>query len=295
MLDEMTVYTWSIIALDLVIAIAAISVLRIGAGILFGVDTTDELAGKDNVAFGLSLAGGVIAVALILAGAGSGVAADSWGEEAVLMLTYGVVGVVLLKLGLLINDAVMFNAFSLRLAIRKHNLAAGLVQSSNLVALGLLIHGAVGWVIGSGWEAFASMISVFFLAQLVVLAVTRYRSAIYSKRNAGGSWQGAIEGGNTALATRYAGHLIGIALACSSAGGMVVYLHGLAWETFALWLGYALLFAALLTIFASIVRIIILRGIDVVEEVDRQKNVGVAAIEAAIFVGIGLIMKAVIG
>jgi uncharacterized membrane protein YjfL (UPF0719 family) len=295
MIDSMIIYTWGIIALDLVIAIAAISVLRSGAGVLFGVDTTNELAGEDNVAFGLTLAGGVIAVALILAAAGSGEAAESWSQEAMLVLMYGVVGVVLLKVGLLINDAVMFNAFSLRTAISGHNLAASLVQASNLVALGLLIHGAIGWVVGSGWQAFVSMVVVFFLAQLVVLAATRYRAAIYGKRHDGESWQAAIEGGNTALATRYAGHLIGIALASSSAGGMVEYLHGFAWDTYALWLGYALLLAAALTLFALVARKIILRGIDVVEEVDRQANVGVAAIEAAIFVGIGLVMKAVIG
>jgi len=305
MIDSMTVYTWSIIAIDLLIAIGVISVLRSGAGVLFGVDTTNELAGEDNVAFGISLAGGVIAVALILAGAGSGEAADSWLQEATLVLLYGLVGVVLLKVGLLINDAVMFNAFSLRSAISSHNLAASLVQAANLVALGLLIHGAIGWVDGSGWQAFASMIVVFFLAQLVVLGVTRYRSAIYAKRHKSapeqtgsanaGSWQAAIEGGNAALATRYAGHLIGIALASSSAGGMVVYLHGMALDTYALWLGYALLLATALTLFALIARKVILRGVDVVEEVDRQSNVGVAAIEAAIFVGIGLVMKAVIG
>ena len=33
-------------------------------------------------------------------------------------------------------------------------------------------------------------------------------------------------------------------------------------------------------------------GIDVVDEVDRQRNVGIAAIEAAVFVGIGLVVRA---
>ena len=75
MLDSLTWWMWGIIALDLAVAVAAICVLRYGAGLLFGVDTKDELAEKDNFAFGIALAGGMAAVALILAGAGSGEAA----------------------------------------------------------------------------------------------------------------------------------------------------------------------------------------------------------------------------
>ena len=40
---------------------------------------------------------------------------------------------------------------------------------------------------------------------------------------------------------------------------------------------------------------VILAGVDVVEEVDRQRNVGVAALEAAVFLGIGLVIRAVAG
>jgi hypothetical protein len=41
-----------------------------------------------------------------------------------------------------------------------------------------------------------------------------------------------------------------------------------------------------------IARRVILFGVDVVEEVDRQENIGVATIEAAIYISVGLFFTA---
>ena len=298
MLDSLTLWMWGIIALDLAIAVAAICVLRYAAGLLFGVDTKDELAEKDNFAFGIALAGGMAAVALILAGVVSGEAGVAWSEELRTVVTYAVVGLVLLKIGILINDAIIFHRFSIRQALGEKNIAAGTVQAANLLALGVLINGAIGWAEGAGWQTLLSVAIVFFLSQLVLLGVTRLRSAIYARRHEGARLQLAIEGGNTALAIRYAGHLLGTALAASSASGMVGYLPGNALELVVLygsWLAWAVVLAAVLSALSIIAQRVVLLGIDVVEEVDSQQNIGVAAIEAAIFVGFGLIITGVLG
>ena len=47
-----------------------------------------------------------------------------------------------------------------------------------------------------------------------------------------------------------------------------------------------------LRLFAGIARSAVLYGVDVVEEVDEQNNIGVAAIEAAISISIGLLFVA---
>jgi len=294
-MDSMGMWVWGVVIVDLAIAIAAIAMLRWAAGRLFGFDTTDQLAGQDNFAFGFSLAGGVAAVALILAGAGAGDASHSLAAEALAVLTYAVTGIVLLKVGLILNDIVMFNNFSIRDEIHSKNVAASIVQAANLVSLGLLIHAAIDWVDGLGWQSVASVCVVFFLAQIVLLGVTRYRAFVYARRHADGDWQSAVQAGNTALATRYAGHLVGAALASSSAGGMVSHVSGLAFDVYLSWIFFAAVLAIALALFAIVARKVILLEVDVVEEVDRQQNLGVAAIEASIFIGIGLVMNAVIG
>lgn len=298
MLDSLTWWMWGIIALDLAVAAAAICVMRYGAGLLFGVDTKDELAEKDNFAFGIALAGGMAAVAVILAGVVSGEASVEWSRELGTVVLYAFVGLALLKIGILINDAIIFHRFSIRDALGDKNIAAGTVQAANLLALGVLINGAIGWAEGIGWQSLLSVAIVFFLSQIVLLGVTRLRSAIYARRHDGARLQLAIEGGNAALAVRYAGHLLGTALAASSASSMVGYLPGDALEfaiLYGTWLAWAVVLAVVLSVLSIIAQRVVLMGIDMVEEVDSQHNIGVAAIEAAIFIGFGLIITGVLG
>ncbi len=298
MIDSLNLWLWGIVALDLAVAVAAMCALRYGSGPLFGVDSRDELAEKDNLAFGVALAGGVLAVALVLAGAGTGEPAVTFGEELVVILAYALVGVLLLKVGVLINDWIVFHKFSVKAAIKAQNTAAGVVQAANLVALGVLINGAINWADGGLAEGLVSVVVVFLLSQLVLLGVTRARAAIYARRHDGERWQDAIEGGNAALGVRYAGHLVGTALASSSAGGMVAFVAGAetqAWIAYGAWLVWAVVLAAALLLLSMLAQRVILSSVDVVEEVDRQRNVGVAAIEAVVFIGIGLVIRAVAG
>lgn len=297
-IDPLGIWFWGIVALDLAVAVAAMCALRYGAGLLFGVDSRDELAEKDNFGFGIALAGGIFAVALVLGAAAAGEPAITFGAELLAVAAYALLGLVLLKIGIVVNDWIVFRDFSVMAAVRSQNLAAGTVQAANLVALGVLINGAINWADGPLAPALVSVAVTFFLAQLVVLAVTRTRAAIYARRHDGERWQAAIEGGNVALAVRYAGHLIGTALASSSAGGMVVFaawLDTTALVAYALWLFWAIVLAAALLLLSMLAQWAILRGVDVVEEVDRQRNVGVAAIEAAVFIGVGIVIRAVAG
>ena len=298
MLDSLSFWIWGIVALDLAVAVAAICALRYTSGLLFDVDSRDELAEKDNLAFGLALAGGAVAVALVLAAAGAGDPAITFATELGIVVAYAVTGLILLKLGMLINDWIMFHKFSVKAAIKAQNTAAGTVQAANLVALGILINGAIEWAAGSLVQGLVSVVVMFLLVQLVLLGVSRTRAAIYARRHDGERWQHAIEAGNTALAVRYAGHLIGTALASSSAGGMIAFVAGadtVALIAYAAWLIWAVILAAALLLLGMLAQRVILSGVDVVEEVDRQRNVGVAAIEAAVFVGIGLVIRAVAG
>ncbi len=298
MIDSLSLWLWGVVALNLAIAVAAMCALRYGAGALFGVDTRDELAEKDNLAFGVALAGGAVAVALVLAAATAGESALDYRTEAGTVAAFAVVGLVLLKLGIVFNDLVMFHKFSVKSAIKARNAAAGTVQAANLVAIGVLINGAINWAGDDLVQGLISVVATYVLALAVLLAVTRVRAGIYAKRNDGERWQSAIENGNTALAVRYAGHLVGTALAASAAGGMVSFVAGVAaaaWLAYVAWLVWAVVLAAVLLALSMLAQAVILRGVDVVDEVDRQRNVGVAAIEAAVFVGVGLIIRAAAG
>lgn len=291
MINALSVWTITIAVIDLAIAVAAICGFRFLFGLLSGVNTTVELSEKDNYAFGISFAGGAGALALVLSAAVSGDASINLLTEALNVVTYAVGGIVLLKVGSVINDLIIFHKLSLKGAVAQHNIGAGVIQAANFLALGIIISSSINWVESENWEGLLPVLLVFIAAQIVLLIVTRLRAQIFNVRHNGESFQEAIAAGNPALAIRYAGHIAGTSLAISAGGSLVEYLHQEPLISAANWAGVAIGLTLLLSLLSLIARSAILAKINVVEEVDNQQNVGVAFVEAAIFIAIGLLLK----
>jgi len=291
---ELSTWSLAIVAINLSIAIAAICTFRLLFGLLAGVNTTVELAEKDNYAFGITFAGGAGALGLILSAAVTGDAAVNLLNEAFNVLTYAVAGIALLKVGSMINDYIIFHKVSLKTAIADHQLAAGFVQASNFLALGLIISSTVNWVEYETWRGLPSVLMLFFGSQCILLLITRLRAAVYRRRHQGESLQQAIVAGNTALAIRYSGHLLGTALAMTAGASLVEYYQAEPLLSVAYWLGAGTSLALLLPALALIARKAILLKINVAEEVDEQENIGVAAIEAVIYIAVALLLIGVL-
>ena len=145
MINELSSWTIAVVAINLAIAVFAICGFRLLFGLLAGVNTTVELSEKDNYAFGVSFAGGAGALALVLAAAVAGDGEVDLLVEALNVLTYAAAGILLLKVGSLINDWVIFHQLSLKTAVADHNVGAGVIQAANFLALGIIIRSAVNW------------------------------------------------------------------------------------------------------------------------------------------------------
>jgi len=291
---NMNIWMVSTIVLNLALAVGLIFLFRALIGVFAGVDVKDELDNKDNPAFGLAVAGGIGALCLVLGAAVGGEASPSLTGEAINVLSYGLAGIVLLKVGMLINDNIFFRAFSVAEKIREKNVAIGTVQAANLLAVGIIVSSAVNWVEVETWHGIGGVVLVYCAGQIVLSAVTALRVAVYKSRHKGDSWQRAIGDGNTALAIRYAGQIIGTAIAASAMSGMVSYIATDVLMSSVYWLGLAV--AAMLVVWAlyRVCVFAILAGVDIVEEVDNQKNTAVAFIEASLFIGIAVILKAML-
>ncbi|MEJ2415507.1 MAG: DUF350 domain-containing protein [Exilibacterium sp.] len=280
-----------VLALNLLIAVGALFGFRALQGLFAGVNVKEELAHKDNFAFGLSVAGGIAALCLVLSAAVSGEAAVSLVQEAINVLSFAVGGIVLLKLGVIINDKLFLRGFSLGEQLRAHNLAAGTVNAASLVAQGLIISAAVHWVEIETWQGIGAVGLVFLASQVVMFAVVQIRIGVYRRRHGGESWQAAIAGGNTALAVRYAGQIIATAFAVTAVSNLVNFLPAAIWMSVLAWLVYSMVMVLVIWGLYRLLRPVILPGVDVHEEVDNQKNIGIAFIEAATFIGIAVIVK----
>ena len=276
----------AVVLISVVLTLVALVGFRYGMSAVIGVHAKDELDKKDNFAFGIAIAGGVLALMIIMSASVSGEAQASLVNEFVFVFIYAVVGVVLLKVGFLVQDKLILRALSSSEQIRAGNVSAALVVAVNLVSIGIVIRNAIMWVEHDGYMGLLPVLLVFIASQIILGTVTVIRATVYGKRNAGKTWEGAIAENNLAIALRFCGQMLATALALSSVGYMLNYSSTVLLEVMVSWLGIGILVMLGVWGFYRVTFPIVLSNVDIAEEVDVQQNVGVAAVEAALFVGI---------
>ena len=216
-LSEVDLYIYQVLVIDLVIAVVMISGLRFLTGLVANVNSAEELASRDNYAFGLAMAGGTVSLSLMLTGAVSGEPGATFLSEVIAVLVYGVVGLILIKVGRLAQDKLILRGIEIQDEIKKGNLAAALVDVGNTIATGLVLRAVMLWVESDTFDGLLAVLAAFVLTQLMLALVTQYRLMVYARRNAGGSLQEAFKGGNVALSIRFLGNLLGVSLAITAA------------------------------------------------------------------------------
>ena len=294
-LTQLDVWVYQMVLVNLVIAVAMIAGLRFITGMVASVNSGRELATRDNFAFGIAMAGGLFALALMLTGALSGEAGATLLEELLSVLGYGLLGLLLISLGRIIQDRLVLTHMAVQGEIRSGNISAAVVDLANSLAIGLILRAVMLWVESNELGGLLVILLAFLVTQLLMALVTRYRLFVYARRHQGGSLQEALQDGNLALAIRYLGHLLGAALGVTAASGLVAYDPDRLAISLGVWVGVSFGLVVLVSLLSVLARLVVLMGVDPVEEVDSQRNVGVAAVECAIYLSMGLLLAALLG
>lgn len=284
---------WNIQAtlIDIAVVFLLFVSLRILKGLISNVHATDEIASKDNIAFGISFAGGLLALGVMLTGVSKGEFGHSLLNEALTMAAFGVAGLFLIMVGRLVQDKFVLPNVDLHEQIKKGNVTAAIVDVGHVVAVGIIVHGVMLWVDTQGWQAFPVILTAFVISQVLLAVVSKYRVHLFKVKSGDKEcMQKAMEEGNIAIGIRYAGFLIGASLAITASSGFVLYepdqivLASMYWGIVAL---------VMLCVFFAIQVVamkVLLWKVDISDEVDRQRNTGVAAIEAALSTSLGMIL-----
>ncbi|MBA6230719.1 MULTISPECIES: DUF350 domain-containing protein [unclassified Colwellia] len=280
------------LVIDITIAIVLLGAMRFISGLSAKVNSTQELAQKDNFAFGISVAGSVAALGIVLTGAISGENAPSYWMEFVGMLAYGTLGLILIKIGRVIHDKLSLQHINKTEEILKQNLTIGIVDAAGAIATAIIIRAVLLWVHGLDVDTFIAIIAGFIISQAILLLVTRLKERQYAKNNQGNCLQEAFSKGQTAIAIRYAGQLISTALAVTAASHFLTYSPDTLFTNLISWFVFAIVMTLLVAVLTAIAKRIVLWGINLVEEVDQQQNIGVACVEMATSISIALILTA---
>lgn len=278
--------------IDLTIAIILLCAMRFISGLWVGVNTTHELASKDNFAFGISLSGSLLALAIVLTGSITGELAASFVDEAIGMSIYGVLGLVLIKIGRIVHDKWALPGLDKPAEIEKGNMSVAIVDAAALIATALIIRAILVWAHGLTINTLIAIFSGFVISQGLLVIITRLRERAYRKNNHGANFHDALVQGQVALAIRHAGFLIAMGFTITAASNFLTYEPTAYIENALGWLIFGTLMVAVLYILVPLVKMIVLSRINLTEEVDLQHNIGVATLELVLSIAIALILMA---
>ncbi|GIU51404.1 DUF350 domain-containing protein [Shewanella sp. KT0246] len=281
-----------ILAIDITIAVILLALMRYLQGWSVRVNSREELAERDNFAFGVSTAGAVLALGIVLSGAITGEAANSYVMEAIGMTIYGVFGLVLIKFGRFLHDKVALNEVDKNDQIINGNISVAIVDAAAAIATAIIIRSVLMWAEDITIDTFIAIFTAFLISQLMLVVLTRFREHQYAKRNQGDSMQKALEQGQVAIAIRHSGYMIAMAFTFNAASHFIIFDPTAYMVNIIGWLTFSIIMLIALSVLLAIVKKLVLANINLTEEVEKQHNVGVAAVELAISIAIALILAA---
>ncbi|MBV7314686.1 DUF350 domain-containing protein [Shewanella sp. NIFS-20-20] len=278
------------LSIDITIAILLLVLMRYLSGWSIKVNSTNELAERDNFAFGISTAGSIAAMGIVLTGAITGAAGSSYLIEAIGMSAYGIAGLVLIRTGRFIHDKLALNEVDKNAQILDGNVSIALVDASASIATALIIRSVLLWAEGLTIDTLVAVVSVFFISQMLFVLLTRMREYTYRRGNQGDSLQEALGQDSLALAIRHSGYLISLGLTFKAASYFLIYdPKAYAMNLFG-WLTFSVVMLIILNLLLALVKRLVLANIEVNTEVEQQHNIGIATVEMAISIAVALLL-----
>ena len=183
----MTGQALGMLILDFVIVFAVLLCARVLYGLVAGIDVTEEMAGKNNHAVGISLAGATAGIGIMLSGVVTGTFSSTLGTEALSMVVYAAVGLVLMWLTRLIFDKVSLPSFSVKDEIARGNNAVAIVDAGNMVATAVMVRAVMNWSEGTLSSGLIAVAVGYVATQIILTLTTVYRVKLFRMRNREGA------------------------------------------------------------------------------------------------------------
>ena len=283
------------LAMDVGIALALLMIMKWLTGAFRRFSVTDELGVKDNFAFGISIAGGMLSLCIVLSSVVGRHVGMGYQEAAIGMVTFGLIGIVLVKFGRFAHDKLVLNKVDTPEMIAERSVSVALVDAASLVASAIVLRNIMLWVDGSDMNAIIAIVTGFAVVLTMLLVMTRILEYRYARDNQNDSFQGALEVGQIALAVEHAGNLLGTAMIVSAAKNLPVYEPSGYVSNVTGWLIVSVGLTIALHLLVLVNKKIILYGMNFRQEVDQQHNIGVAALGFTLSIGNAMIINAVLG
>jgi len=276
------------------LVIAIFTSVRVFSGIVSHINSSKELTEKDNPAFGISMAGIVLAVTIILSGAIYGDPIYTLSESVISVGLYGVLGILLMAVTRIIFNKIAMPSESVRDEIVKGNVAVAIIDAGNVIATSIIIRAMMMWVDANTFDGIVSILVGFVISQILLTGATLVRIKILNKKIHNNSLKEEFKTGNIAIALRFAGRKIGTAFAVAAASNVLVFELYDVPMLLLIWSGVSVVMIAALSLLSMIASKVIMAGINVEDEIIRQKNVAIGVIQCVIYISLGILLSELI-
>ncbi len=283
-----------VMLLDILIGLILLVLMRWFYARWGSINFKQELAQKDNFALGISIAGTLLSLAIVVTAVVSIFNMINYQQLAVKLISFGLLGIVLIKIGRFAHDRLILNRFNKHQQIMQGNISIAFVDAAGAVAMALIVAAVLKWTQSIDINGMIGILSGFLVALTMILITTRIFERHYAANNQNDDMQEALTHGQFALAVRHAGQIVGVAIAVTGAASLIEYKPAAYINNFLSWLlvsSVLTLSTILLTLLAK--RIVLFR-INLVAEVDHQHNVGIASIEMILSIGMATLLTGVV-
>ena len=260
------------------------------SSLLFGVNLQHELAHKDNFAFGILVASLITAIMLIVTTAVSGNSHASLLLEALEIMKYGLVGIILMLATKLIFDKIVMHQFCIKTSVIEGNIAVSIINGCNLIATSVFISTITSWLELNTVTDYYRLLLYYFIGQ-VFLSLLSYIRVLFFKLTMKKEFHEVILKGNIALAIRFSSFNIATAIVLITVFKLFkIYPEISYWYLFTI----ATFIIAKLYLLTYLVSRVVLLKIDLRNEIVNQGNIAVAIIQAVTVLSLSLIIMYVL-
>ena len=269
----------------LLIVLAAVWIGKLIRDMLTRYKINEQLTDKNNAAVGVALMGYYVGLAIAIAGALVGPEGASLGKDLLLVAEYSIIAIVLLNISALVNDKMILYKFdNQRELVDDQNSGTGTTMAGSYIATGLIVNASVsGETGGQWWEGIVACLVFFVLGQIILVLAGLWYQLItkYDVHKVIG------DDNNSAAGIAFGGFLLSIGYIVRSAMIGESISWGVDVVSFVLYVAIALI---LLTIGRLITDKVFLPKAKISDEIGGQGNVAAAAIAAAIYVTIAVLI-----
>ncbi|TKB56757.1 DUF350 domain-containing protein [Ferrimonas aestuarii] len=283
-----------LLLLQIGISLLLFPLLRFSQGWWDGVSSHEELAERDNLAFGISTAAAFIAMAIMLSGVLNNPMPIGYLDMSLTLVAFGVLGILLMRLSSFCIDRFALPRIDKRELILKGNVAMASLDATALISAALVIRSLFDFVgVRPSIAAIISALLIYFTSLLLLTLISLLLQYRHNRRHFG-PFQQAIQQDHRSVAIAHCGPLLACAMVLASATlqldlGSQRPLQDL-WH----WLMVSGVSLSILLLWRRLLTTWVMMKINPGKEIALQDNGGIAALASAQWLAVAWLLNVIL-